>query len=177
MKGKVLNITYMAAYVALYIILKYVGAFIPFLAMPNGGSIEIELIVLFIASFHLGYAKGLAVAVISLLVQFLFFPMYIISPLQFLFDYFFPLAVCGMAAFISHEKLWQQELAIVVMMLLKTLCTVISGAYFWMESGVVAGSAPAWIFSITYNYPYNLATMVVCMILVPVVYRRLKKVF
>ena len=35
-----------------------VGNMIPFLQMPNGGSIELELIPLMIASYHLGWKYG-----------------------------------------------------------------------------------------------------------------------
>lgn len=52
------TIAYLALYVALYIVLKYVGNLIPFLQMPNGGSIELELIAVFICSYHLGWKIG-----------------------------------------------------------------------------------------------------------------------
>ena len=44
------KIAFMAIYMALYIALKMVGNMIPFLQMPNGGSIELELIPLMIVS-------------------------------------------------------------------------------------------------------------------------------
>ena len=53
-RDKVKFLTYTAMYTALYVVLKFVGNLIPFLKMPQGGSIEIELIALFIASYHLG---------------------------------------------------------------------------------------------------------------------------
>ena len=55
--NKIRTMAYMALYAALYIVLKYVGNLIPFLDMPNGGSIELELIAVFIASYHLGFVK------------------------------------------------------------------------------------------------------------------------
>ena len=52
------TIAFMAIYMALYVALKMVGNMIPFLQMPNGGSIELELIPLMIASYHLGWKYG-----------------------------------------------------------------------------------------------------------------------
>ena len=63
-------LAYMALYAALYVVLKTVGNFIPFLQMPNGGSIEIELIAVFIASWHLGWSYGIGVALLSWLITF-----------------------------------------------------------------------------------------------------------
>ena len=48
-RSRTRTIAYLALYIALYIALKYVGNLIPFLQMPNGGSIELELIAVFLA--------------------------------------------------------------------------------------------------------------------------------
>ena len=60
-------------------------------------------------------------------------------------------------------------------MLLKYASTVLSGVYFWFPEGSAAGSSAAWIYSLGYNAWYNLATMIVCMILVPLMIQRLRK--
>ncbi|MBP3869331.1 MAG: energy-coupled thiamine transporter ThiT [Solobacterium sp.] len=54
---------------------------------------------------------------------------------------------------------------------LKYFATVISGAYYWAE-GTAAGSVEAWSFSLTYNLGYNLVTMIVCSIVVPMLAAR-----
>ena len=59
------KLAYMAIYIALYVVLKFAGDLIPILKMPNGGSIELELIAVFIASYHLGWKDGACVAVLS----------------------------------------------------------------------------------------------------------------
>ena len=90
------TIAYLALYVALYIVLKYVGNLIPFLQMPNGGSIELELIAVFICSYHLGWKIGIADAILSWLMTIVLgFPMYFVQPVQILLDYVLPLVVCG----------------------------------------------------------------------------------
>ena len=68
---KVRLLTYMAFYAALYVVLKWIGDLIPFLQMPQGGSIQIELIALFIASYHLGWDKGILVGLLCWLLTFI----------------------------------------------------------------------------------------------------------
>lgn len=98
---KVRQIAYLALYVALYVILKWVGNLIPFLQMPNGGSIELELIAVFIASYHLGWKSGVIVAILSWLITMLLgFPMWFVSPMQTVLDYVLPLVVVGLASFL-----------------------------------------------------------------------------
>lgn len=97
--NKIKTMAYMALYVALYVVLKYVGNLIPFLNMPNGGSIELELIAVFIASYHLGWLKGALIGILSWIITIILgFEMWFISPVQIFLDYAGPLAVCGMAS-------------------------------------------------------------------------------
>lgn len=224
-KKTILTLVYMALYIALYVVLKYVGNFIPFLDMPNGGSIELELVAVFIASYHLGALGGLAVAILSFAISIPFFEMWFVNPVQIFLDYVGPLAVCGIASLLwPLKKLGktsavvaslllgiatflgiyycfnQTVLAIVlaivialvifffsfkfqsvtayygvgIAMILKGILHVISGAYYWAD-GVAAGSAEAWIFSIGYNLWYNLVTLAICIIVVPLLSERLKK--
>ena len=198
------TMAFMALYVALYIVLKYVGNFIPILNMPNGGSIALELIALFIASYHLGWFHGLMVALLCWLISFIMgMKMYLLYPIQILLDYMIPLGACGCAAlfwpwkstnkkealFISallfvgcFVGIWLSfgnsivvyVIGIVIAMIIYYISTVLSGAYYWAD-GVAAGSLPAWTFSLQYNLGYNLVTMIVCCIAVPFIVRALKK--
>lgn len=97
--SKTRTIAYLAMYVALYVVLKFVGNLIPFLQMPNGGSIEIELIAVFLCSYHLGWKLGIVDALLSWLITVIFgFTMYFVQPIQVLLDYVLPLLACGMAS-------------------------------------------------------------------------------
>lgn len=225
--NKIRTMAYMALYAALYIVLKYVGNLIPFLDMPNGGSIELELIAVFIASYHLGFVKGALIGLLSwglsIVMQ---FQMYFVSPVQIILDYAGPLMLCGMASLLwPFEKVskpvaavlsiivatgafggiynsfgagvvtmiaaivigvatgvftfWyvieKKKFGIVIAMVLKYVCTVLSGVYFWFPETATAGSAAAWTYSLGYNLWYNLVTMIVCIIIVPMLIERLKK--
>ena len=103
-KLTVKDLVYVAMYVALYIALKWVGNLIPFLDMPNGGSIALELIPLFVASYHLGWKLGGLTAILAWLVAMLFFKVYFVNPIQFLLDYTLPTVFCGLASLLWPFK-------------------------------------------------------------------------
>lgn len=226
-KSTTKTIAYLALYVALYIVLKYVGNLIPFFAMPNGGSIELELIAVFICSYHLGWKLGMIDALLSwLMTVVLGFTMYFVNPIQIGLDYVFPLVLCGMASLLWPLKqtnkpltivmglvltlsaffgiinsygnsvismaascvisiamfiftYWylqnKKKYGIVIAMVLKYVCQLLSGVYFWFPDGSVAGSKEAWIFSAGYNLWYNLVTLIVCIVIVPTLCDRLSK--
>ncbi len=79
--------------------------------------------------------------------------------------------VIALGLFLTSTK---GHFGIVIVMIIKYFSTVISGAYFWAE-GTAAGSLPAWTFSLGYNLWYNLVTMIVCLLMVPVLMSRIKK--
>ena len=107
-------ISYLAMYSAMYIILKYVATFIPFLVMPNGGMIEMELIAVMLASYHLGWKGGAMVALLSWLVTIVLgFPMYFVNPIQVLLDYVLPLLVCGLASVLWPFKTLNRRAAMI----------------------------------------------------------------
>ncbi len=176
---KILTIAYMAMYVALYVVLKFVGNFVPFLTMPNGGSIEVELIALFIASYHLGWVAGGCAGILSWLITIVLgFPMYFVQPVQIFLDYAGPLLVCGAAAVLFPFKknpTVRVGCGVAIAMVLKYCLNVLSGVYFWFPDGAAAGSNAAWAYSLSYNLWYNVATLVVCVILVPLLCDRLRK--
>ena len=155
---KIRTICFMAFYGALYVVLRLVGNYIPFLKMPNGGSIEIELIALFVASYHLGWLKGLGSAVICLVLTFFTGALYYLNPAQFALDYILPLAVVGMASLWSTKTKERYAIGVVISMILKYISQTLSGVFFWPPEGSAAGSAAAWAFSATYNLWYNLVT-------------------
>ncbi len=166
---------YISLYAALAVVLKYVSHMIPFLQMPQGGSIELEYIAIFIASYHFGYKKGMLVGILAWLLGFIFgFNNYFLNPMQYALDYIIPVLVCGAASCLCPIEKIRLYGGVTIAMLLKYVSTVLSGAYFWPPEGSVAGSSAAWIFSLSYNAWYNLATLIVCIILVPLMYKAIQ---
>lgn len=165
----------MALLVALYVVLEYAGMFIPFLQMPQGGSIELYWIPVFAASYLLGWQYGTAVAILSWAVSFMLgIPMYFVKPLQVMLDYIMPLIVCGLASAYWKGKN-RYIVGVTAAMVLKYISQVLSGVFFWPPEDSVAGSSAAWVYSLSYNSWYNLATLAVCIILVPLLMKRLEK--
>ena len=172
------QIAMVAIFAALALVFNFVGDFIPFLAMPQGGSIEVETIMLFFASYVLGYKLGGLTGIIYWVLAFLFNQAsYFLNVPQYLLDYIIPILVCSASSLLMFHRIGNTtlriEIAIVISMLIKTLCNVLSGVYFYFPEGEVAGSLGSWIYSLEYNTPYNVATMIICMILVPIVILRI----
>lgn len=226
-KKRIRLITFLALYVAIYVVLKYIGDLIPIFNMPNGGSVEVELIAVCLASYHLGWKGGAMTGLLSWLVTIVLgFVMYFVHPVQIALDYVLPLVVCGLASLFGnyvdrgrkeqgllsaaralfifggiilsfgysmHVIVIASAIAVAVFgvsfwyitnntyfgiissFFLKYFFTVLSGAYFWAE-GAAAGSVAAWSFSLMYNLGYNLVSMIVCAIIVPLMADRIIKV-
>ncbi|MDD6675761.1 MAG: energy-coupled thiamine transporter ThiT [Lactimicrobium massiliense] len=174
--NKIRIISYMALYAALYVVLKFAGQYIPFLQMPQGGSIELELTAVFIASYHMGWKYGILTAMIGFLLTFICgFPIYWLNLGQFMLDYILPLLFVGASSLLGRNGSVRQIIGISLAMILKYISQLLSGVYYWPPEGSVAGSKAAWIYSAGYNLWYNLATLVVCIILVPLLLKRLEK--
>lgn len=102
-KNRIQFLSYVALYTAMYVILKYVADLIPLLKMPNGGSIELELVAVCLASYHLKWKGGVIVALFSWLITIVLgFPMYFVHPVQILLDYVLPLVFVGLSSLHLH---------------------------------------------------------------------------
>lgn len=174
------DIAYIAICAALTLVLKFAGDFIPFLKMPQGGSIEIELIILFFASFTFGYAKGIITGLLFWVLSFICGQAsWFVNVPQYLLDYIIPYVVIGLSSLFAIKAIKNKtltiDIAVFISMCLKYLSNVLSGVFFYFPDGEAAGSAGAWIYSLSYNFGYNFVTMIVCLIVVPVVIDRLSK--
>ncbi|MDO5440546.1 MAG: ECF transporter S component [Erysipelotrichaceae bacterium] len=174
---KTYKLVTISIYVALAIVLDVIKEFIPLLNMPSGGSINIALIPIALCSFHLGIKEGLIVGSLWFIVTCLLgLNKYFISFGQIFFDYIIPSVIVGTSSFLYRKKkLIEIEFGIFITMLIRTLSICISGAYYWCESSEVAGSVNAWFFSLTYNLPYSIATLLMLLIVIPILLKSLKK--
>ena len=174
--SSILSLVFMAFYGALFVVLWYISQFIPFLVMPDGGSIELQYIALFVAAFHLGWKRGLGAGALGFaLVWMLGGEKFFVTPVQYCLDYIIPIAVCAAACLWCGHSKYNYYIGVIVSMLMKWLSNVISGVFFYFPEGAAAGSLPAWVYSLAYNSWYNLATMILCAIIVPILIKALKK--
>ena len=162
-------------FVALSLVLDYIKSFIPFLNMPSGGSINIALIPICVCSFYLGIKDGIISgffwwsisSLIGLNSWFLNVPQYLV-------DYVLPSIIPGISSiFYKKNNIVSIEFGILVSMILRTICLLVSGAIFWPD-GVAANSNAAWIGSAVYNLPYSIATTIMLMIVIPIILKAIK---
>lgn len=176
MKNKTRDLTSIALFIALLVAFDVVSKFIPFLQMPNGGSIDLSVIILLVASYTLGTKKGLVVAFLGMFVTFMFSPPYIISFPQFLFDYVIPVMIIPFAGIVRGKNAIAMMISITCVFVLRILSLVTSGALFWPPEGSVAGGVEAWMFSLAYNLPYSILTFVVVTTCIMLMRKRIERI-
>ena len=170
-------LVYVAVYTALTLALDYVKELLPFLNLPNGGSINIALIPVMVASFHLGVGGGCATGLLWWGISTLMgFNPYFLNVAQYALDYIIPSFIVGISSFLCVRKktVVKGEIGLFVANVLRTLSVVLSGVYYWPD-GVAAGSKAAWVASLSYNVPYCVATYALLAIVLPVLFGRLIK--
>ena len=173
------DLIFIAFYVALSVVLNYLNHFLPIIQMANGGSVEYALVALIVASYHLGWKKGLATALLSWFVETFFFGFhqYMLNPMQVCFDYIIPIGVMGLTSAvkkISSNPTVNISFAITVVMIVKYLSHVTSGALFYAVYNELAnGSLAGWIFSLGYNATYCIPTFILAVLVVPVLIGRM----
>lgn len=174
--NKTKDLIFIAFYAAMATVLEIVSGIIPFLQMPQGGSIQLGVIPVLVASYHLGYKKGACTGILWWLIVFLMGGNnWFVDPMQYVLDYIFPCAVCGMAA--CFPKIGKNNLlsGVTGVMVLKFIFHILSGVYYWPPEGAAQGSLGAWIYSLTYNFGYNFATLLIAIVLVPMLFNRIAK--
>ncbi len=160
------TMAYMAIFAALQIVLEYLTQFTP--TMPNGGNVSFSLVALMMCSYLMGACYGLVVSLVCVGLHFVLGLATFYGPLSLIFDYLLPLAIVGLIGFIPFLKVnkFDFPIGIIIVMVLKTICHLISGWYAF---------ATPLVANLTYNVPYNLATLLTCFILFIILYPRLKK--
>lgn len=144
---KIKTMVYLAMYVAMYVVLKWCGNLIPFLNMPNGGSIELELVAVVLASYHLGWKYGIVTALLSWIITWILgFEMWIMTPMQTVLDYVAPLVVIGLVQALWPFRRTSKPLGIAVCALI-AVCGFLGiikswngGMLTWVIAGVVAAA-------------------------------------
>ena len=165
----------LAMFMALTIVLSYVNKIIP--DMPQGGTISIDIIAIFLCAYLMGAGYGIICGVGVAILQFVLGIAMYYGPWSVLLDYVLPLAVCGIAPLLKSMTIKGIPVyfGIIVSMILKYLCHFLSGAFLF-ASYAPEGMNPIY-YSLTYNFVYNAATLVLCIIVVPILYTRLKTAF
>jgi thiamine transporter len=173
MNKKIKTLTFVGVLVAVAVILENVSSIIPILSMPQGGHITFSLIPLFVISWKKGLYYGILGGVLVGLLQ---LGMYISHPVQFLLDYPIAFASFGISGVLLYYfkkaslpfKYLLLNINIVIACGLRFICHYFSGYFFFASSG--------WV-NVVYNGGYMLATLVVSLIVVNLIFKRLNAYF
>lgn len=159
------TMSYMAIFAALQIVLEYLTQFTP--TMPQGGNISFSLVVIILCSYLMGASYGFVVSLVCVGLHFVLGLATFYGPLSIIFDYLLPMAIVGVVGLIPLIKVKQVDIpiGIIIVMILKTICHLISGWYAFATP--LEGN-------LSYNIPYNLVTLIVCFGLFMILYPRLK---
>lgn len=154
-----------ALYLALFMVVDAFINTLPFLQMPQGGSLGVSTVVLLIASYHLGAKKGLIVSLLSALLQFVTGRMYILGFTQFLLDYLISFGVYGIACLFPNKGYFYS--GVLITNIIRFISSTLSGVFFY---NVTLGG------SIIYQAWYMVPTTIVGLVLVPLLYQKLEAV-
>jgi len=144
---------------AISMAIAFVLSFITLYKMANGGSVTPASMLPIIAfAWAFGAPAGIVVGIAYGLLQ-LTQGIYIVHPVQFLFDYILPFAFLGFAGFFKKKNLL---LAILVACFLRFASHFISGFVFWGEYAPAGQSA--WLYSLIYNGSYMLPDTIICVV-------------
>ncbi|MBS3957118.1 MAG: energy-coupled thiamine transporter ThiT [Clostridiales bacterium] len=170
--------------IALCVALATVLSFLPMPRLPQGGTIGLSMIPLFVIAFRHGIGPGLATGALYGLVDLLVNP-YIVHWVQPVLDYPLAYALVGLSGVMSAR----------IMRALKA--TSAGGFAAWLTLGIAFGAIgrflahfvsgviffgqyapegqPVWIYSAVYNasfiVPSAIAALIVCLVVVPIVHR------
>lgn len=160
--SKTRDLVYMALYAAMFVVLDLVTIW----RMPQGGSINLSSIALLLASYHLGWKKG---AICGLVANGL---LYVTGSMNFygsiislFFDYLFAYTAYGFASLFPNVKYFYS--GIVITSLIRLACSTFSGCVAW--------ETPLWA-SLGYNAEYIIPVMVIDMVVVPMIFEKLKPI-
>ena len=129
---------------ALCVALSYVMSRINLFTMPQGGSVDFELVPLILFAYRRGWKWGINAGILTGIMRILL-GAYFYTPVQVILDY--PLAY----SFVGLADLHPWWLGLIVAWAGQTASSVVSGAIFFAEYAP-AGQNP-WVYSFLYNAP------------------------
>ena len=129
---------------ALCIALSFVFAKVNIIEMPQGGSIDFELVALILFTYRRGLRWGVRAGILFGVIKILL-GAYFFNPIQVVLDYIIAYAFVGLAAI--HPKV----IGLIIAALGQIMSSVVSGAIFFAEYAP-EGQNP-WVYSFMYNAP------------------------
>ena len=148
--------------IALALVLTKINLF----AMPQGGSVDIELVPLLLFAYRRGPKLGILVGALTGVMKVLT-GAYVLNPVQLVLDYILAYAFVGIAAFYP-KFLW-----LILAALGQLASHVVSGAIFFAQYAP-SGWNP-WLYSIIYNAPVVVAKYAISSVIAIILWQILQK--
>lgn len=154
---------------ALAVALSVVFSALRLWSMPQGGSITLEMLPLFLFALRRGGRYGCAAGAVSGLMQ-LLTGGYMVHIAQAALDYPLAFGVLGVAGFLRERPIW---IGLTAGATLRLLCHVLSGVVFF--GSFAPEGANVWVYSTIYNLTFMAPTLVVCVLLAYLIWPRLSR--
>ena len=162
-QNRIHDLTVTALSAALAIVLGLVGKALP-LRLPQGGSITLETVPIFLVACwkgpRVGCTAGLLTGVLQLLLG-----AYILHPIQVLLDYPIPFTLLGLSGLVSPR------LGILLGGTARFFSHFVSGIVFF--ASYAPEGTPVWIYSALYNLSYTVPETLIALFAVPFLLKRL----
>jgi thiamine transporter len=186
-RKKILLIVEVGIFSALAFLLDLLANMLQLKIWPQGGSISIAMVPIFIIAFRWGIKGGLAAGFMLGLLQIVTGQAFIAHPLQGFIDYILAFTLVGMAGMTSSSIIKaiknNQERTVLLYVtlgtfigsLLRYLCHTAAGVIFFAE--YAPEGTPALLYSIIYNGTYMLPGFIISAFITYLVIRSTKRLF
>lgn len=186
MNKKTLFLVEVAVFAALALLLDLVSNVVFSRIWPQGGSVSIAMVPIFLMAFRWGLKGGLLTGFLLGLLQVVLGQSYIIHPLQGFLDYFVAFTVVGVAgifakgvmdSFANGQKskaIRNSIVGVFIGSFLRFLCHFATGMIYFASSDLKGFSIAK--FSAVYNGTYMLPSFILCSILVVTLYTSASRV-
>ena len=164
-KSKTYDLVLIAMYSSMFIVVDYLSN-ITIPGMINGGSFGLSTIILLLASYQLGWKKGVTIALITIPLGWMVSGQIYVVGIQGLFlDYIIPFTAYGFASvFINYKWFYS---GVLISNIIRFISHTIAGIVLWQT--------PLWA-SMQYQAVYMIPTTIVGLIMVPILIKTLKRI-
>lgn len=167
-QNRLLSLTEIAIFTALAVVLDRLTLF----TMPQGGSVTLAMLPIFIIAFRRGGAAGLLCGFLVGLIQ-LIFGGYFLNLFQVALDYLLAYAAVGLAGFFRSGKQAPGLPALLLGGLLSGLARFashfLSGIIFYGE--YAPEGTPVWIYSLIYNGSFMVPCALIALLALVIIYK------
>lgn len=169
MNKKLLTMVESAIMIALAVILSFVKIW----SMPQGGTVSLTMLPLFVLAFRRGATAGIVGGIIYGAISIIFDGV-IYHPMSILLDYTLAYGVLGISGFFKKNYLGI-VLGTTAGVSFRYICSLLSGAILFADYAP-EGQNP-WIYSLIYNATYMLPELIICIIALVALYAGRKQLF